>query len=134
MKKLLLDTHVFLWAYSEPTKLPLIVRNAITDPANQVFVSAVSFWEISIKISLGKLKPVGRHPSKLLQIAEGMDLNTIPLLPDEAVSFVKLKNKDHKDPFDRMLIWQAISRKLTLISGDKEFSKFKKDGLKILWK
>lgn len=132
--RLLLDTHAFLWAYSEPAKLPAATRKAISDPVNEVFVSAVSLWEISIKIYIGKLKPIGRHPSKLIQIAQSMDITPIPLLPAEAVDYVKLKNKEHRDPFDRMLIWQAISLKLTLISGDKEFKKFDKDGLKILWK
>lgn len=58
----------------------------------------------------------------------------MPLLPDEAATYGNLTEETHNDPFDRMLIWQAISRKLVLVSGDSEFKRFKKDGLRLLWK
>ncbi|HMT06938.1 MAG TPA: type II toxin-antitoxin system VapC family toxin [Pyrinomonadaceae bacterium] len=132
--RLLLDTHAFLWAYSEPDRLPTKVRDTIVDIENDVFVSAVSFLEISIKISIGKLKPIGNHPKEILDIAEALGFRPIPLLPDEAANYTKLTEDTHFDPFDRMLIWQAIDRGLTLVSRDKEFKKFKKDGLKLLWK
>lgn len=131
--RLLLDTHTFLWAYSEPKRLPLSAYDAITDTDNEVMVSAVSFWEISIKISIGKLKPVGQHPSKIVSVAESLGMKTIPLLPEEAANYVNLTESTHFDPFDRMLIWQAIGRDLTLVSRDREFKKFKADGLKLLW-
>ncbi|MEP6787771.1 MAG: type II toxin-antitoxin system VapC family toxin, partial [Acidobacteriota bacterium] len=58
----------------------------------------------------------------------------IALTPDEAVTQDNLKENTHFDPFDRMLIWQAISRKMTVVSGDPEFRRFTSDGLKLLWK
>lgn len=132
--RVLLDTHAFLWAYSEPGRLPTAVRNTIIDPDNEIFVSAVSFWEIAIKVAIGKLQPIGRHPSKIIEVAESLGMKPIPLLPEEASSYVSLTENTHFDPFDRMLIRQAISRKLTLISKDSEFHRFVPDGLKLLWK
>ena len=132
--RLLLDTHAFLWSYSQPKKLPKVARDAIEDQSNEVFVSAVSFWEISIKVSIGKLETVGKHPADAVEVARSLGFNPIPLLPEEAASYGNLTEDTHFDPFDRMLIGQAISRKLTLVGGDKEFAKFKKDGLRLLWK
>src|SRR5688572_21562658 len=132
--KFLLDTHAFLWAYTQQDRLPLTVRDAITDPDNEVCVSAVSFWEISIKVSIGKLKPIGPHPKDAVAIANALGFNPIPLLPEEAASYGDLTEDTHFDPFDRMLIWQAISGRMVLVSGDPEFKRFKKDGLKLLWK
>jgi PIN domain nuclease of toxin-antitoxin system len=97
-------------------------------------VSAVSFWELSIKVSIGKLQPVGSHPTEIVSVAESLGIKPIPLLPDEAVNYMNLTESTHFDPFDRMLIWQAIQRDLTLVSADPEFKKFKKDGLRLLWK
>jgi PIN domain nuclease of toxin-antitoxin system len=132
--KLLLDTHTFIWAYSEPKQLPALAGATITNPNNEVFVSAVSFWEIAIKIAIGKLKPIGHHPTKLAQVAESLGIKPISLLPEEAATYVNLTENTHFDPFDRMLIWQAISRKLTLISNDSQFEHFVPEGLKLLWK
>ncbi|MEQ1763662.1 MAG: type II toxin-antitoxin system VapC family toxin [Pyrinomonadaceae bacterium] len=132
--RLLLDTHAFLWSFSQPKKLPKIARDAIEDQSNEVFVSAVSFWEISIKVSIGKLEPVGKHPAEAVEVARSLGFNPIPLLPEVAASYGNLTENTHFDPFDRMLIWQAISQRLTVVSGDSDFSKFKKDGLKLLWK
>ena len=132
--KLLLDTHAFLWSYSQTSKLPAPVRDAIADQSNEVFVSAVCFWEISIKVSIGKLNVVGDHPEQAVEVARSLGFSSIPLLPEEASNYDQLAEETHFDPFDRMLIWQAISRGLTLVSGDAEFERFKRHGLKLLWK
>ncbi|CAN5588762.1 MAG: type II toxin-antitoxin system VapC family toxin [Pyrinomonadaceae bacterium] len=132
--RVLLDTHAFLWAYSESGRLPAAVRNSIIEPENEVFVSAVSFWEIAIKVAIGKLQPVGQHPSKIIQVAESLGMKPIPLLPAEAATYGNLAEATHFDPFDRMLIWQAISRNMVLVSSDSKFRRFEKDGLRLLWK
>lgn len=130
----LLDTHVFLWATGQSHKLPASIRNAIEDEANSVFVSAIVFWEIAIKTRLGKLDIGGRSAKELLGFAQKMGFHLIGVEPDEAATFDKLEENTHFDPFDRMLIWQAICRDLTLVSGDSEFKRFVKHGLKLLWK
>ena len=132
--KYLLDTHVILWATGQSNKLPKTVAKTITDLKNDVFVSAVSFWEIAIKVRTGKLDigkyKAGEMPARALD----MGFLLLGLLPEETATMGQLAEETHFDPFDRMLIWQAIQRDLTLVSGDPEFKKFKSDGLKLLWK
>lgn len=132
--RLLLDTHVFIWALTDPKKLSSAARAVITDAETDLHVSSVSFWEIAIKIRSGRLAPIGHEPSNLVEAAASMGFIPIELTPVEAATQGTLMEDTHFDPFDRMLIWQAISRKLTLVSGDREFERFKTDGLKLLWK
>ena len=132
--RLLLDTHSFLWSYSEPNSLPKRSRDAISHADNEIFVSSVSIWEIAIKLRLGKLRPIGQHPGEIVSIASSMGMICIPLSPDEAATSSELVENTHFDPFDRMLIWQAIQRDMFLVSGDAEFARFKADGLKLFWK
>ena len=84
--RLLLDTHVFLWTILELKRLPNSVIKAIQDPGNEVFVSAVSFWEISIKSRLGKIDLIDLTTSDLIPSATAMGFLTIGLASDEAVS------------------------------------------------
>jgi PIN domain nuclease of toxin-antitoxin system len=130
--RLLLDTHTFLWAVSEPEKLPVKARRAIEDETIPTFVSAIVFWEITIKVRIGKLE-LG-WDDDLITVALNAGIEPLPLTPEEAATYGELTESSHNDPFDRMLIWQAIQRKMTLVSGDQEMKKFKKDGLKLLWK
>jgi len=83
--RLLLDTHTFLWAISEPQRLPSIARSAIEDTANSLFVSAISFWEITIKTSLGKLDL--NWNDDLITAAGNAGLQTLPLEPVEAATY-----------------------------------------------
>ncbi|MBP6002109.1 MAG: type II toxin-antitoxin system VapC family toxin [Pyrinomonadaceae bacterium] len=129
--RLLLDTHAFLWTISEVSRLPPLARRTIEDKSNQVFVSAVSLWEISIKVRIGKLR-LG-WDDDLVTAATNAGIETLPLTPEEAASYGDLAEPSHKDPFDRMLIWQAINRKLVLVSGDSTFKRFESDGLALLW-
>ncbi len=129
----LLDSHSFLWAIFSPEKLSRSAREEITDPENDVAVSLVTFWEISLKYSLGKLKLVDTKPEDLPGAAEEMGIDILQLSPHEASSFHNLPKLAHKDPFDRLIIWQAIQQKMTLISKDKEFKDYRKFGLKIHW-
>lgn len=130
----LLDTHTFLWTYGRSKRLPERIRLTIEDGQSEIFVSAITFWEIAIKLRAGRLNIGGKRASDLISDARKMDFRLIALDPEEAASHQSLTEDTHFDPFDRMLIWQAISRKLTLISGDREFEQFKPDGLKLLWK
>jgi PIN domain nuclease of toxin-antitoxin system len=132
--KYLLDTHTFLWTITQSKSLPEKVTQAIKNPNNEIFVSAVTFWEISIKTRLKKLDLDGLPIEDLLPLAEKMDFLLIDLTSEEANSNGNLNEDTHKDPFDRMLIWQSIRRNMTLISKDSEFRKFKACGLKLLWK
>lgn len=129
----LLDTHTFLWTISHSEKLSKKALDAIKNPKNEIFISAVSFWEISIKTRIKKIDLDSLEPEELLKYAEKMDFQVISLTAEEAITYHKLKESTHNDPFDRMLIWQSISRNMNLISKDEEFHKFVAHGLKLIW-
>ena len=131
--RFLLDTHSFLWAVFDPAKLSRSARSAIKDPANDVFVSVITFWEVSLKYGLGKIDLEGIGPEDLPRIAEEMGLEILYITSNEAATFHKLPRLAHRDPFDRLLIWQAIQQKMTLISRDRSFKEYKEYGLKIYW-
>lgn len=132
--KLLLDTHALLWSIIEPDRLSPEARSAITDPASQVVVSAVSFWEISIKTALGKLRLEQVTPEQLVDFAQQQGFELLPLDPRLAASFSRLPvDPQHRDPFDRMLVWQAISLGYTLVSQDRKIAEKQTEGLRILW-
>lgn len=132
--KYLLDTHTFLWTITQSKDLPEKVLQAIKNPNNEVFVSAITFWEIAIKTRIKKLDLGGLPMEDLLTLAEKMDFQLIDLNPEEANTYSNLAENTHNDPFDRMLIWQCIRRNMTIVSKDTEFKKFKEYGLRILWK
>lgn len=132
--KYLLDTHTLIWLIGNSKKIPQKVRLEIENPANAIFVSAISFWEIAMKSQRGTFDLGGLKTIDLVDHISVMGISLISLEPSEAAGIENLSEPIHFDPFDRMLIWQAICRDLTLISGDNEFESFKRDGLKLLWK
>ena len=129
----LLDTHSFLWTLFSPGKLSTPARKEIQNRENDVAVSVVSLWEISLKYSLGKLELVNTEPEDLPLVSQEMGIAILRLEPHEASSFHKLPKLAHKDPFDRLIIWQAIERKMVLISKDRSFGDYMKCGLKTYW-
>jgi PIN domain nuclease of toxin-antitoxin system len=129
----LLDTHSFLWSIFSPAKLSGSARERIKDRENEVAVSVVTFWEVSLKYALGKLELVRIKPEDLPDLAEKTGMDILQITPQEAVSFHNLPRLTHKDPFDRLIIWQALQRKMTLISMDREFKDYRKFGLEIHW-
>ena len=130
---ILLDTHIFLWSLFTPDKLSKAVIREIKSPNNDVAVSVVTFWEISLKYALGKLELTGVKPEELPDFAAQMNLEILPITASEASTFHKLPRLSHKDPFDRIIIWQAIQRKMTLVSKDRDFKAYHKFGLRTFW-
>lgn len=114
--KLLLDTHVCLWALSDPGKLVSEVADALVDPKNEVNVSAVSAWEIAIKQSLGKLALPGPAEDWLPMALAQTGIEWIPVTSADALR-VRALPWFHRDPFDRLLIAQAMAG-YTLVSKD----------------
>jgi PIN domain nuclease of toxin-antitoxin system len=133
MSAYLLDTHSFLWSAFEPEKLSRPVHAELANSSNPVYVSSVTFWEIALKVGIGKLTLTDCMPDELPGIAERLGYLSLPLEPDEAASFHHLPRCTHKDPFDRMLIWQAIQRGLMLISKDGAFGEYRSLGLQTFW-
>jgi PIN domain nuclease of toxin-antitoxin system len=126
---LLADTHVFIWSFSDPKKLPSAVATEFRNPANQIFLSVASVWEMQIKITLGKM--IFNDTLENI-IIEQQTVNGIQILPVQLSHALYLENLPyhHKDPFDRLLISQAIVENMTLISGDSIFSLY---AINLLW-
>ena len=126
----LLDTHAFLWTLFNPSRLGKKAADSIRNPEVTVFVSVISFWEISHKYATGKLELSGVTPDDFPSIAHQSGFDILPVAAADAATFHHLPRMEHKDPFDRLIIWQSISHKLTLISKDKAFAAYRKLGLK----
>jgi len=133
MKKLMLDTHVLLWAIGKSDELSPHVTEHISNKENEVFVSAISLWEIALKHSVGKLM-LNFAVEDIPKYCQEMNFYLISLKPLEALGFLKLPLKiNHKDPFDRMLIYQCISGNYTLVSRDDKMKFYENDGLECIW-
>lgn len=129
----LLDTHVLLWSLLATKKLSNKVKKVLTDPETIKYISVISFWEISLKFALGKISLQGVLPEQLPEVVKKTGFEILSLNPKTAASFYKLRKLKNKDPFDRMLAWQAIKEDCVLLTRDKEFSDYKDDGLNIFW-
>lgn len=133
MNGYLLDTHIFLWTVFNTKNLGNEARSIILDLDNVIYISSITFWEISLKFSTGKLDLENCTPEQLVSIAEQLNFIMLLLSPDESASFYRLPKLEHKAPFDRMLIWQSITNNLTLISKDSKFERYNQYGLKTVW-
>ena len=125
----LLDTHIFLWFVAGDPKLSQVARELVDDPDNQPFLSIASLWETAIKISLGKLN-LGQ-PFETF-IPQQMALNGIDLLAIELdhTTIVSKLPFHHRDPFDRLLVAQAMTAGIPLVSVDEAFDAYP---IKRLW-
>lgn len=129
----LLDTHTLIWAFLYITKLSKAVTEILENPRLDVYASVINYWEISIKVERGKLKLEGFLPEDLPELSKEMGLKTFRLNEKDASSFFKLSKNHHRDPFDRMLIWQAINNNYTLLTCDPEIKLYEQVGLKTFW-
>jgi PIN domain nuclease of toxin-antitoxin system len=130
----LLDTHTFIWATLKTNNLSKRSNEIISNRNNEICVSTVSFWEISSKISIKKFSFNNININDFPQYAKDMGFSIIDIQENETITFHELPRKmNHKDPFDRMLIWQAITKNMTMISKDEYFEQYRKDGLKLIW-
>ncbi len=116
--RLLLDTHLLLWALLQPSKLKSRTRLQIE--RNEVFVSAASIWEISIKSALGKLEA---DPRVVLEALEPAGFRLLPISGEHAARVFELPAL-HRDPFDRLLLAQAWSEPLTLLTDDNVLGQY----------
>jgi len=118
MKNYLIDTHVFLWYMDGSDQLSQFAKTEI-DNADKIFLSIISFWEIAIKQNVGKLELIYslEEYSKKWKINKGLNLNLI----EKHIFIYKTLPLYHRDPFDRMLIAQAITENIPIISVDTKF-------------
>ncbi len=127
--RVLLDTHALVWALAEPERLSSRARATIANPATDAYVSMASAWELGILDSLGCVR---LRVSLDSIFSEGLAALRIRLLPIQLQHVVRVAAlpRHHRDPFDRLLIATAMTEKLTLVSGDREFRKY---GVVTLW-
>lgn len=114
--RLLLDTHLLLWALAEPSRLDTKTKAALEDPSNEVLFSAASLWEIAIKAGLGRAD-FNVDPQQVLQAALETGFVELPVFSTAAVLVAKLP-PHHRDPFDRLLIAQAVSEPARFYTAD----------------
>lgn len=116
---LLLDTHILIWCLSEARRLSEVTRRAIVDPGTRVFVSAASVWEISIKQNLGRLDaPADLENQMELQRFEPLNITIAHAKAAGALP------RHHDDPFDRMLVAQALAEGLTIVTHDPRIARY----------
>ena len=126
---MLLDTHAFIWWIAGDARLPVAVRGAIGNESNRKLVSAASAWEITTKFRLGRLPGAAELASDVGGAIAGQGFDELAVTVDDAARAGLLPGP-HRDPFDRMLIAQALSRDLVLISVESLFDAY---GVRRLW-
>ena len=126
---LLLDSHVFISWHEEPSGLSKKVIEAISDPANNIYLSLASIWEIQIKIQIGKFKFVEAFADVIHIEQSRNNFITLPIKLEHVFALEHLPFHN-KDPFDRLLISQALVEDLTLVSSDSQFPAY---GVSLLW-
>jgi len=127
--RLLLDTHAFLWWVGDHAKLGKGARAAIGDGANECLVSMASAWELAIKVSLGKLTVEGRLDRFLPEQIAANGFETLHIEMDHVARVASLPFH-HRDPFDRLLVAQALAEDLAIVSADLVFKRY---GVKRVW-
>lgn len=125
---ILLDAHSLIWFLEGDNNLSRIAKEAIEDPGNISFVSIASFWEMAIKVSLGKLE-IRSSLDQITQLTQGNGIEILPIHLNHALLVANLPFY-HRDPFDRLLIAQAKLEKMPLVSRDGYFKDYQ---ISMLW-
>ena len=121
--KLLLDTQILLWAAGRPERLSVAARRQLADPANELLFSAASLWEIAIKSSLGR-DDFRVEPRVLRRSLLDNGYIELPVTSEHAVNVESLPDL-HKDPFDRILLAQAMTEGITLLTSDAQLARYR---------
>lgn len=125
MSRLLVDTHALLWWLTDDVALSPTAREVLADPQNEPLVSTASLWEIAIKRTLGKLTAPDDLPDRI--VAEGF--SWLLISPVHAWQVSELP-RHHRDPFDRLLVAQALCERVPIITADARFNAY---GIQVLW-
>ncbi len=127
--RLLLDTHVLLWWWTDDPRLLGAARDAVANPENEIWVSAASAWEIATKDRLGKLELLPNLTLRLNELIEQSRFRLLAINANHALLAGSLR-QDHRDPFDCMLAAQAQIENLHLVTTDRAFETF---GIRVFW-
>lgn len=126
---LLLDSHTFIWWRDDPDKLSPIAFSEISNPKNDIFLSVVTVWELQIKIALNKFSVRGRLEKAVKDEQKNNGFQILPVKLSHAL-YIENLPLHHKDPFDRLLISQAIIENMNLVSADANFADYQ---VNLLW-
>ena len=130
--RLLIDSHIFIGLARRSLKVDYPkLASIVADPQNQCVLSVASIWEITIKVRLGKLD-AGLKPDKIEVYCDGAAIQILPISLEHAVAQLSPEPQT-RDPFDRMLIWQAVATGHVLVSCDRKIETDALPGLKVLW-
>jgi PIN domain nuclease of toxin-antitoxin system len=121
--RLLLDTHAFLWFILDDPQLSAGANRLISDPNHDIEVSPATYWEIAIKIKLGKYSLPQAYQSFMETHISANDIKILPILPKHTAMLTTME-LHHKDPFDRLLLAQALTENIPIISADTQFDAY----------
>lgn len=116
---LILDAHALLWWLADESRLAVPARRSIADPANDVLASAASIWELEVKRVAGRVDA----PSDILDALRAAQIDALPVTAADAVEAARLPGH-HRDPFDRMVIAQAMRLDALIVTRDREFAAY----------
>lgn len=127
-----IDTHIFLWLIFNPQNINPKILAILEDTTNEVLICSTTLWEISIKFHLGKLDLYGLLPSNLPKVAENMSIKIVEIEHNIMATLFQLPSiEKHKDPFNRIMIWQCICGDYILLSQDSKFDDYQRFGLNL---
>jgi PIN domain nuclease of toxin-antitoxin system len=126
--KYLLDTHTFLWAFTNDPRLPPLVRSIIDNPNIKKYVSIVSFWELEIKVRIGKLE-LNPDLETMFNLAAEYEIEILPVSREHVLKTLELP-LHHRDPFDRMIIAQSLVESCAIAGKDDKFAGY---GTEVVW-
>jgi PIN domain nuclease of toxin-antitoxin system len=127
--RLLLDSHAFLWFVLKNPQLSRAADTLITDPANDILVSPATYWEIAIKVGKKKLDLMASYDDFMKRGIEGNDFEILPI-ETRHTSLLTTMPMHHKDPFDRLIISQALAEQIPVVGVDTAFDPY---GVTRLW-
>lgn len=126
--RILIDTQAFIWFVEDDKQLPEEIKTKLEDLDNSIIISIASLWEMTIKMSLGKLH-LGCNIEEMIDKVYQNGFEVLPILPDHIIRLSKL-DYFHRDPFDRIIISQGLSENMVIVSSDKAFDEY---GVKRAW-
>ena len=130
----LLDTHALLWSIGQSHRLSTTARDLILDRTNEIVVSSVSLWEISLKYGIGKLVLGSMAPDDIPGHCRTLGFRVVQLDSGDASTYHALPRLvEHRDPFDRMLVHQCIRMGASLVTRDARLAGYEPHGLALVW-
>ena len=125
----IVDTHTLIWSVDDPLRLSATSNSFISDPSNELLLSAATVWELAIKVGLGKLRLSLPFRTWIETAVKQLNLGLLPITIPDAERVLGLPTH-HKDPFDRLIIAQALVSNLAIISADEAFDAY---GVTRIW-